>query len=562
MIDFSFVHASSFTELATLLTLAAVVGFLGLFLRQPMIVSFIVVGVLAGPSVLGILQSRVNIELLAQLGIALLLFLVGLKLDVKLMRTMGLVSLVVGIAQVVLTSTIGFILGIALGLDTVTSFYIAVALTFSSTIIVVKLLSDKKEADSLYGKITIGFLIVQDLVVVLMMIALSAFSAGAQSITEKSELRQFVAVVIYGIAMLAFVGIFIRYFATKLINRIVHLPELLVTFAIGWAALLAALGSYLGFSRELGGLLAGVSLASTPYREVIIARLAPLRDFLLLFFFVALGTQLHFSSLGTEIFPVIILTLFVLIAKPLIIIAIMSYMGYRNRTAFLTGLTLAQISEFSLIFMAMGQSLGYVNRESVGLVTFVGLLTIALSVYMFTYSSTLYFLFEPLLKVFERKIPYREETKDEQQIENQAYDVILFGLGRYGSAIGENLRKEGYRLLAIDFNPQVVRESRNRGHQTIYGDACDEEFIDALPIKDVRWVISALPQHDTGLMHQDPRIILIEGLKSRSYGGKIAVSGHHLHEKSAFRARGADLVFLPFYDAADRAIERLKEIQQ
>lgn len=304
MPDLSFLHASHFYELTALLTLATIFGFIGLLLRQPMIVSFIAVGILAGPSALGIVQTHANIDLLAELGIAVLLFLVGLKLDLKLVKTLGAVSLATGLGQVIFTSAIGFLIGIALGLGIIVSFYVAVALTFSSTIIIVKLLSDKKEVDSLHGRIAIGFLIVQDLVVVLAMMVLSAFGIGGQDNGEKSAWMQIGLVFLYGTIMLAFVGFFIRYIATALVRRIAHSSELLITFAIGWATLLAAFGSHFGFSKELGGLLAGVSLASTPFREAIVARLSSLRDFLLLFFFIALGSKLDLSLLGSTVLKV------------------------------------------------------------------------------------------------------------------------------------------------------------------------------------------------------------------------------------------------------------------
>jgi Kef-type K+ transport system membrane component KefB len=168
-----------FAEIALLLALAAAIGLAGTLLRQPLIVSFIAAGLIAGPSALDLVHSDAQIELLAELGIALLLFLVGIKLDVKLIRSLGTVSLMTGLGQVAFTSVFGYLIGLALGLDHLTSIYVAVALTFSSTIIVVKLLSDKREIDSLHGQIALGFLIVQDLVVVLAMIVLSAIGIGA-----------------------------------------------------------------------------------------------------------------------------------------------------------------------------------------------------------------------------------------------------------------------------------------------------------------------------------------------------------------------------------------------
>lgn len=558
----SWIHASPFYELTALLTLAALVGFFGLLLRQPMIVSFIAVGVLAGPSALGIVQSHENIQLLAELGIAVLLFLVGLKLDLKLIRTLGLVALATGLGQVTFTSVIGFFIGLGLGLDVITSLYVAVALTFSSTIIIVKLLSDKKEVDSLHGRIAIGFLIVQDLVVVLAMMVLSAFGVGTDSgaggTDNGSALVQVAWVVLYGLVMLGLVLLFIRYVATALVSRIARSPELLITFAIGWAALLAAIGSQLGFSKELGGLLAGISLASTPFREAIVARLSSLRDFLLLFFFIALGSQLDLGLLGAQLLPALVFSLFVLIGNPLIVVAIMGYMGYRKRTGFLAGLTVAQISEFSLIFMAMGMTLGHVSADSLGLVTLVGLITISMSVYMITYSHSLYARLENLLTVFERKTPFREQSFEQDQQAESGVDIVLFGLGRYGKAFAHYLQQEGFSLLAVDFNPDEVKRWREQGHAVMYGDASDPNFIAALPLKGLQWVVSALPQHDIGLTHEDPRLSLIDGLRHYGYAGRIAISTQQLHDRDTLKHKGADLVLLPFYDAAEQAVAKLK----
>ncbi len=558
--NLEFLHASPFYELTAVLVLAAVLGFIGQLLRQPMIVSFIVVGVLAGPSALGVVKSLENIELLAELGIAVLLFLVGLKLDLKLVKTLGAVSLATGLGQVLFTSLIGFGIGIVLGLDTVTSLYVAVALTFSSTIIIVKLLSDKREVDSLHGRIAIGFLIVQDLVVVLAMMVLSAFGIGTQADTDHNAWMQIVTVLIYGAIMLAIIGVFIRYLATPLMARIARSPELMIIFAIGWAALLAALGNHLGFSKELGGLLAGVSLASTPFREAIVSRLSSLRDFLLLFFFVALGAKLDLSQLGAQVYPAMVFSVFVLIGNPLIVMAIMGAMGYRKRTGLLAGLTVAQISEFSLIFMAMGVTLGHVNSDSLALVTLVGLVTIALSVYMITYSHTLYSWLQPVLGIFERGVPVREQLAEQTPAGKYGqYDVILFGLGRYGASMLKHLRQDKQRVLAIDFNPDEVRHWRSQGVDAVYGDACDQELLNSLPIHQTRWVLSAMPQHEPGLTHEDPRLVLLDGLKQHDYAGKVAVSTHNIDEVELLKARGADMVFLPFADAGLQAVQQIRE---
>lgn len=546
---------SVFSEVAALLVLAAVVGFAGLLLRQPLIVSFIAVGLLAGPSGLDIVQSNSEIDLLSQLGIAVLLFLVGIKLDVKLIRSLGAVSLMTGLGQVIFTSVLGFGIGLGLGFSTVESLYIAVALTFSSTIIIVKLLSDKREIDSLHGQVALGFLIVQDLVVVLAMIVLSAVGIGTGDQTGGDGLALKLGA---AVLLLAFVAFFVRYLADPLSERLARSPELLICFAIAQAAMFATIGDLIGFGKELGGLLAGVSLASTPYREAIAARLSPLRDFLLLFFFIALGARLDLGSLGANWGAAIAFSVFVLVGNPLIVLAIMGAMGFRKRTGFLAGLTVAQISEFSLLFVAMGVTLGHVGTDALGLVTLVGLITIAASTYMITYSHKLYDWCEPLLGGFERRTTPREPQQDAVQ-RGRIYDIVLFGLGRFGTAIAERLQLRGLRVLGIDFNPEIVRQRRTLALDVEYGDATDAEFLASLPLRHAAWAVSTVPVHLTGLTHGDSRLAIVHALRAAGFGGRIAVAAHHSHHRAPLLDAGADLVLEPFIDAADRAVELLAD---
>lgn len=544
---------SSFTEIAALLVLAALVGFVGLLLRQPLIVSFIAVGLIAGPSALDIVHSEEQIELLSELGIAVLLFLVGIKLDVKLIRSIGGVSLLTGLGQVAFTSIIGYFIGLAIGLDHIASIYVAVALTFSSTIIIVKLLSDKREIDSLHGQIALGFLIVQDLVVVLAMIVLAAIGIGsAQGETDSASGW---AVAASGVGLLLFVIVFVRYIATPLTELLARAPELLVIYAIAQAALFAAIGDLIGLGMEVGGLLAGVALASTRYRESISARLAPLRDFLLLFFFIALGSTLDLSLLDAHIPGAIIFSLFVLLGNPLIVLAIMGAMGYRKRTGFLAGLTVAQISEFSLIFIAMGVSLGHVQQDVLGLVTLVGIVTIAASTYMITYSHSLYALLDPLLGIFERADTPREQSTEQHP--KHHYSVVILGLGRLGTAIAARLKERGIKVLGLDFNPSAVKYWNSLGLDTAYGDVKDAEFIGELPLGNTHWIVSTIPQHHTGVAAEDTIKTIIQLTRSAGFSGNFAAVSQSSAETEELKLLGIDLVFEPFQDAADRATELL-----
>ncbi len=539
------VFGDVFTEIAVLLFIAAVIGAIGVRLRQPLIVAFIAVGILVGPSVLGWVSANDQVDLLAQLGIALLLFVVGLKLDLHIIRTMGPVALATGLGQVFFTSVVGYFIAIALGMAPVTALYVAVALTFSSTIIIVKLLSDKREVDALHGRIAIGLLIVQDIVVVLVMIALTALGEAGDVAGLGWEAA---AVLLKGILFIAAIGLLMRYVLTPLLHQLAQSKELLVLFAIAWAVVLGAAGVHLGFSKEVGAFLAGVSLASTPYRETIGARLVSLRDFLLLFFFIDLGAGLALATLGAQVVPAIILSLFVLIGNPLIVMVILGAMGYRKRTGFLTGLTVAQISEFSLILGALGLSLGHIDEETMGLITLVGLITISASTYLILYSHPLYDRLAPWLNLFERQQARREEALD-QLADGRQIDVILFGLGRFGSGIAHELQQRGQQLLCVDFDPDLVRR-RKSVHALHYGDAEDPEFIATLSLRQVRWVISSVRDLSVNLS-------LLQSLHDHHFGGRVAVTAHSLPDAERLKEAGADHVMMPYTDAAKEVVNRL-----
>lgn len=536
-----------YQELALLLLLAATVGAIAVRLRQPLIVAFILVGMLAGPSVFGWVQAHGEIDLLAQLGITILLFVVGLKLDLHLVRNLGPVALATGLGQLAFTIFFGYLLARGLGISHITALYVAIALTFSSTIIIVKLLSDKREIDSLHGRISMGFLIVQDIAVVIAMVMMSAYGAGEGE--DALGLAALMLVLKMG-AMLLVLAALMKYVLPKLLHVLAHSTELLLVFAIAWGASLASLGDIAGFSKEVGAFLAGFSLASTNYREAISSRLTSLRDFLLLFFFIDLGAKLELGTLGSAIPEAVALSLFVLIGNPLIVLAIMGYMGYRKRTGFLAGLTVAQISEFSIVFAALGVSLGHISIESVGLITLVGLVTITASTYMILYSQPLYEICKPWLGIFERRKPFREMAfEGGRQLEKDA-EVIVFGIGRFGGRFAKVMHEQGVSVLGIDFDPEVTRSSRRLGIPIVFGDVEDPVMVETLPLNSTRWVVSTINDLDLNLG-------LIKALRHYGYDGQIAATTHSSADAKKLKHAGVDRVIHPFEDAADYAARTL-----
>ncbi len=544
-----------FHELAAILVIAGVIGVLALKLRQPLIISYIITGIVAGPAVLGWASGGSEIKLLSSIGIAVLLFVVGLKLDVGLIRSVGPVALATGLGQIVFTSLFGFLLSLGLGFAPVKAIYIAVCLTFSSTIIIVKLLSDKREIDSLHGRIAVGFLVVQDIAVILAMILLTSFTAAGSGGIAAQGIR----LLLVGTAFVLGTVATMRWVMPPLLGRLAQNQELLVLFAVAWAVGLAALADGVGFSKEVGAFLGGVSIASTAYREAIASRLTGLRDFLLLFFFIDLGSGLNLTAAGVQLWPALVLSLFVLVGNPLIVVAIMGVMGYRRRTGFLAGLTVAQISEFSLILAALGLRLGQIGEAEVSLITLVGVITIALSTYMILGSDQLYAWLQGPLRIFQRATPFSELKGS---ISGPAkVDVVLLGLGRYGSAIVRQLRAHELSILGIDFDPQALRLAAAQGLPVQYGDSEDPEFTASLPLSSATVVVSTLPSLESNAA-------IRHGLESAGFRGHFIATAHDEAEVVKLESIGAQRTLLPFLDAAERAAElivndlrELREIQ-
>ncbi len=538
---------TAFSELALILLVCALTGALAGRLRQPLLIAYIVIGIAVGPTFLGLVQAHDQIDLLAQMGVTVLLFLVGLKLDLQHVRHIGKVALATGLGQLFFTIVLGFLLLLALQRDWLEALYVAVALTFSSTIIIVKLLTDKRELDTLHGRIAVGFLIVQDLAVVVAMMVMSGM-AGAQSADAGLLAMMAARLVLVGLS----VYVLMRFVLPVLMRVMARSQELLLIFAIAWGCSFAAFGEWLGLSKEAGAFLAGFSLASTGFRDAIHSRLSGIRDFLLLFFFIDLGAKLNVAALGADVWPALLLSAFVLVGNPIIVMAIMGYMGYRPRTGFLAGLTVAQISEFSIIFVAMGISLGHVQEQALALTTLVGLITITLSTYMILYSHALYERLAPWLVVFSRGQAFREQRQLAPNAEKAA-QVWVVGLGRYGIQLAQSLRQAGIRVAGLDFDPEVVRLQRSHGLSTAYGDCSESAFMESLPLTTETWLVSTLPDMASNLG-------FLQALKAAGVEARIAVVLRHDMDAEQLTLAGAQVLLQPLHDAVNFAATRLEQL--
>ncbi len=541
----------AFAEIALLLLACALVGAAFVRLRQPALIAYIVVGIAAGPAVFGWVTAHDPIDLLAQVGVAVLLFAVGLRLDLHHLRHIGPVAVATGLGQLTFTIVIGFALVMALGKGWLEALYVAVALTFSSTIIIVKLLSDKHELDSLHGRIAVGFLIVQDLAVVVAMMTMSALRPGADG--AGADLTGLEVAVSMGARLLGAVvllGVLMRWVLPVVVASMARSQELLLIFAVAWGVGLAALGEWAGFSKEAGAFLAGFSLATTPYRDAMSARLTGIRDFLLLFFFIDLGARLDLSTLTAELGAAVLLSVFVLVGNPLIVMAIMGWMGYRKRTGFMAGLTVAQISEFSIVFVAMGIGLGHIGTGALGLTTLVGLVTITASTYLILYAQPLYERLAPWLGVFERRHPFREDAAAQGGDGQPPPEAIVFGLGRYGGRLLRQLRGAGVRAVGVDFDPEAVRMLQAEGLPVLFGDGEDPSFVESLPLAGARWVITTFPQWPSNQA-------LLHSLAAAGFQGRVAGAVRDTAHREALLRAQVTRILEPFDDAADHAAASL-----
>ncbi|MEX2328373.1 MAG: cation:proton antiporter family protein, partial [Nitriliruptoraceae bacterium] len=533
-----------FEQVAAVLAVCVAAGALALLLRQPLIVGLIAAGIAVGPEVLGLVETTSEIELLAKMGISLLLFVVGLKLDVRLVSRLGPVALATGLGQVVFTSVVGYAIAIGLGFDVVPALYIAVALTFSSTIIIVKLLTDKRELDHLHGRIALGFLIVQDLVVVLAMIVITA--TGTPS--DASVLSQVGGVALRAVALIVVVAAFGRWLAPRVTHLLARSSELLVLGSVTWAVAVAAVSIGLGFSAEVGAFLAGMSLASTQYREAISGRLSTLRDFLLVFFFIELGTTFDLAGAADQLAAALVFSVFVLVGNPIIVMVIMGIMGYRRKVSFKAGLTVAQISEFSLILAALGASQGHIEGDVVGLITAVGIVTISVSTYLIHGSDAIFERLSPMLRIFERRNPSASMDLDDAR---PRPEFVVIGLGRFGATVLQELLDRGDAVLGVDFDPRSV-QSPDWDVPVVYGDAEDPDLPEQLPLEQTRWIISSLRGIEANLQ-------LLSSFRRHGYTQRMAMSADDEDAERRLLAAGADIVIRPLHVAAGPLMRRIHE---
>lgn len=515
-----------FLEIAAVMMTAGVLSLLAYRLKQPLVIAYIFTGIIMGPAALGFAQSTDVFETMSRVGVAFLLFIVGLNLNWRNIKDVGFVALAAGVAQMLLTSAAGWAIGNALGLGGWTSVFLGVSFAFSSTIIIVKMLTDKEDIERLYGRIAVGALIVQDLIAMVLLLILSAYTEGG---TVSALLTTSFTKAIAAVAMLFF---FAKFAIPKLFSFAAKNQELLFLMAIAWCFAVAGGLQLLGFGIEIGALMAGVALAGSGFQHEIEAKVRFVRDFFLVIFFIVLGTHLGFENVQALILPGLAFAAFVLVGNPLIMLGIMKLMGYHPRTGFLAGTTVAQISEFSFILIAGGIAAGLVDKTALALATMVGLITIAISSYLITYN-------EHIFEFFARHIPWLRGNAPEHESESEhAPHVVLLGFDRMGEEIFPMVEEVTSRYLIIDFNPSVVERLKEHDVPVMYGDAGNEDLLKLARIDEAKMIISTIPDME---VNAD----ILDFVQARGSKALVVLTVKNSDDAARCYALGASFVIIP-----------------
>lgn len=532
-----------FTQFSLILSVVLLVSVITRLLKQPLIIGYIISGIVVGPFFLNLVKDTQIINTFSEMGIAFLLFIVGLRLSPKVIKEVGKISLLTGIGQILFTSLIGYAIGILVGFQPIIALYIAIAMTFSSTIIIMKLLSDKDALEKLYGKISIGFLLVQDIVAIFILIIISSIASGAGAFDV------FLNTILKGIIILGFLIPIGYYFLPKLGDFFAKSQEFLFLFAISWGFGLSFIFLHAGFSIEVGALIAGIILSMSPYSYEISSKLKPLRDFFIISFFIILGSQMGFGNIGHLLIPAIVFSLFILIGNPLIVMILMGASGYCKKTGFMAGLTVAQISEFSLILISLGVKTGSLTQEILSFVTIVGLVTIAGSTYLILYSDKIFDKIAPFLTIFEKKNIKEKEKPDKN------YDYVLLGYNRIGFSITKAFKKLRKKFLVVDYNPDVVKELKKEGINSIYGDVDDSDFLEDLEFDKASVIVSTIPEKETNRLILD----IINRKKAKPI---VILTARQIEDAFELYYSGADYVILPHFlggEYTSKLIENAKD---
>lgn len=537
-----------FTQLAIILGLASVLGFVTHRLKLPLLIAYLLGGVILSTVAIFDIRSTQALTFLPEIGIAFVLFLVGMELDLRQLKSFGTPILVAGILQIIITSTVGTFIAQSFGMSLIEAVYLGLGLSFSSTVVVVKLLIDGRNLDSLYGKLSVGILLLEDVLAVVILLGLTASPTSSVfnlGLTQALPILSFSGKVFI---LLTFAIILSRYILSSLFRAVSESGELLLLTALAWCFIYTSFAQILGFSTLIGAFLAGVALANSPYHYQIQGKVRPMRDFFVALFFVFLGTKVDFSQIQSTYQLILIFTLYAVFIKPVIFLLILGSFGFRKHTLFHTSINLSQISEFSLIILVVGFNFGLVGPGALTVIATSAVLSIIISSFLISRSSSIYKVLSSALGFFERRKPHFVEGGVKTDLENH---VVLIGSHQVGENLVRFFEKEKISFIVLDFNPYQVEKLAKDQVPVIFGDMGDPEVLELLNLQKARMIISTVPDiHDNKL--------LIEDLKSMGVNIPVIIRSDSIKEAKNLYKFGASFVYIPDVVSGEYLVDMLR----
>ncbi len=536
------VTGNLFLEIGIVFIIAAVAAYVLRLIRQPQILAYVIVGVLITP-VFQLVTDTSVIESMSVVGIAFLLFIVGLEMDLKSLRSVTLVSSLGGAIQIIVLFVTGYFVALLLGFLSLEAAYIGLILAFSSTMVVMKLLSDKRELQTLHGRIALGILLVQDIVAILALSILTSINGFGWELL--------------GIALLKFLGLFAlayltsRFIFPRIFKFAARNQELLLVTSLAVCFIFSLAFHYLEFSVAIGAFVAGVALGNLEYNIEIIGKMKSLKDFFALLFFVSLGMGLSIGVVKDMWLPLLILFGIVMIFKPLIIMTICSLLKYTKKPSFMTANALAQVGEFSLILAAQGLVLGHISQELFSLTVILTLSSITLTSYYIEYNGFLFKLLKKPLKVFDI---FTTEGLEFLPTETKP-KIVLCGHNRIGYSILRDLTQIKKKVLVVDYNPEIITKVVKEGYHSIYGEVTDEEIIEHMNLPNISMLISTVPE-------KRDNIFLIRKTRERNSKAKIIVTANDIEEALDLYDQGADYVVLPHFLGGEHVSHLITKVRK
>jgi Kef-type K+ transport system membrane component KefB len=538
---------------------AALLALIGWRLRQPLILAYLVTGVVIGQHGLRLVTNQASIATVAEIGLILLLFIIGLEIDLKKLASAGAPVLLTGALQVPICFALGlaffFVLGMRNGPGNYSLLYLAACMSLSSTLVVVKLLYDKFELDTLPGRITLGVLVIQDLWAVAML--------AVQPNIENPDLLP-LAFSLWKGALLVVGGFATsKYVLPHLFRAVAKVPELVLVSALAWCFFLAGVASLIGLSREMGALIAGISLSTFPYSLDVMAKAVSIRDFFVTLFFVALGMQIPIPSL--QVIEIsLAATVFVVLSR-LCVVPILYALRLGHRTSLLPAINLAQVSEFSIVIASLGLTRPHpqIPPDVVTIVIITFAITAVGSTYMINSSHTIQKAVSRLLKLLQVK-DLDASVNVAEAAEVPREDVVFLGFFRDASSILHEFEHDGdaraanlflSRILVIDFNPTVMRELRRRGIRCVYGDVAHADTLRHVGISQANLVVCSITDD---ILRGTSNLRLLRNVRNSSPNARVMLTTEHIPQALHFYEAGADFVYVPRLHSASQMAHLLK----